>query len=281
MDQLPPSSWDTHIHVFDPKGHPYIPNTRYSPPARSTGDLVSSTPTSNFVVVMSGPEGTNTELTVEAMDQLRQMGREARGVVVLDLEQMHPIELQRLDRAGVRSVRFNTRRDGMTLDMLFEQTAEKISAAELSWSIEAAIFDVKIWHSLIPTFRNLHDRYGTVFVADHVFAAQPAEVDSANFTDLLKLVEEGIIVVKISGLTRYGRDPQTMMPVVREVLKRRCGKGGVYGSDWPHVISDPGATELMEVDLGQHLDLLKGICDELGGGTWERLMRDNAAALYA
>jgi predicted TIM-barrel fold metal-dependent hydrolase len=281
MDFIPPSSWDVHVHVFDPVRHPYIPDTLYTPPARSTADLIAATPTTNFVIVMSGPEGTNTAQTVEAMEQLRKKGHEAKGVVVMDTNQMTPDELRRLDQAGVRSVRFNTRRDGMALDGLFEETARRISAAGVKWSIESAIFDVGVWHGLIPILRRLHEEHGTVFVADHVFAAQPSELGSDRFTDLLALVEEGIIVVKISGLTRYGRDAEPMMPVIREVLARRDGKGGIYGSDWPHVISKPGATGLMQVDIGEHLQLLKGVCDQLEKQTWERLMRDNAKALYA
>jgi hypothetical protein len=55
-------------------------------------------------------------------------------------------------------------------------TTEKIAAARVRWSIEAAIFQVALWHSLAPTLRRLYKQYGTVFVADHVFAAQPSEI---------------------------------------------------------------------------------------------------------
>ncbi|KAH8655899.1 hypothetical protein BX600DRAFT_440382 [Xylariales sp. PMI_506] len=228
MDSTPLSSWDVHVHVFDPKRHPYIPNTRYSPPSRSTAVLINAMPTSNFVIVMSGPEGTNTDLTIEAMDQLRQMGREARGVVV----------------------------------------------------IEAAIFDIDVWHNLIPVLQATHKEYSTLFVADHVFAAQPADIGSPKFRELLGLVGDGVLYVKISGLTRYGREPATMMPLVKEPMKRRNAERVVYGSDWPHVNSNPGSTSLLDVDLPHHLNHVKAACDELGVNTWERLMRDNAANLY-
>ncbi len=280
MDQVPSSSWDVHVHGIDHRRHPYIPNTRYAPPARSTKDLVNATPRHNYVIVMSGPEGTNTALTIEAMDQLRQMGREAKGVVVLDLEQMIPSYIQELDKVGIRSVRFNTRREGPSLDNLLESTAKYLYDAGVSWSIEAAIFDIDTWHSLIPTLRAVYEKYGTVFVADHVFFVKPSQLESPKFIELLELVEEGLVYVKISGLSRYGRVPSAMMPLVKEVLKRRDGQGGIYGSDWPYVNSDPGSTTFLEVDLANHLAGLKGVCDELGGQTWQRLMRDNAAVLY-
>lgn len=229
---------------------------------------------------MSGPEGTDSSLTVEAMEQLRGMGREARGVVVMDLEQMTMTELQRLHAAGVRSVRFNTRRDGTSLDALFEQTAEKIHAAGVGWSIEAAIFDISTWHRLTPTLRRLNKSYGTIFVADHVFAAQAGDLADSKFQQLLELVQDGTIMVKISGLTRYGRSPRDMIPVIRAVLSQNEGSSGVFGSDWPHVNSAPGSTDLLSVHLEEHLAVLKGVCDELGSGFWEKLMRDNAKILY-
>ncbi|QKX60433.1 uncharacterized protein TRUGW13939_07578 [Talaromyces rugulosus] len=281
MDFLPPFSWDTHVHVFDPIKYPYIPNTRYNPPARSVQDLVTSTPTKNFIIVMSGPEGTDTAQTIDAIEQLERDGRNAKGVVVMDIEKMTIDNLQRLNDAGVRSVRFNTRRDEITtLDSSFEEAVRRIHTAGVKWSVEAAIFDVALWYRLGPTLRKLHGKYGTIFIADHVFAAQPSQLESTEFKSLLDLVEDGMVVVKISGLTRYGRDAVTMMPVVKEVLKRRNGTGCVWGSDWPHVNSSPGATNLMEVDILEHLRLLKCVCDKLGNGTWEKVMRDNAVSVY-
>lgn len=282
MDSLPPSSWDTHVHVFDPIRYPYIPNARYNPPARSLQDLVISTPTDNFIIVMSGPEGTNPSQTINAIKQLEQDGRKAKGVVVMDIGQMTADNLQRLDNFGVRSVRFNTRRDGTTtLDSTFEEAVGRIHAAGVKWSVEAAIFDVTLWYSLGPTLRKLHKMYGTIFVADHVFAAQPSQLKSTEFKYLLELVEDGIVVVKISGLTRYGRDAVTMIPVIKEVLRKRNGQGGIWGSDWPHVNSSPGATDLMKVDISEHLRLLKSLCEELGNSTWEKVMRDNAISVYS
>lgn len=67
-------------------------------------DLVSKTPSRNYVIVMSGPEGTNTSLTLEAIEELKMMGRAAKGDVVMDLEQMDPAELQRLNPGGMRGV---------------------------------------------------------------------------------------------------------------------------------------------------------------------------------
>lgn len=105
------------------------------------------------------------------------------------------------------------------MNRLFEGTAERIHAAVVKWSIEAAIFDIDTEHGLIPTLRNANKLYGTVFVADHVFAAQQADLATEKFQHLLQLVDEGVIIVKVSGLTRYGRNPQDM--VCSHVEKRR------------------------------------------------------------
>ena len=284
QDIIPPDSWDTHVHVFDPVNHPYIPESPYDPPARSPTDLVNSLPTHNYVIVVSGPEGTNTSQAVEAMASLRAMGRKSRGTVVMDLEQTTVENLQRLNEAGVRSVRFNTRGDGdavQKLDELWTATVALFQEANVKWMIDGAIWDYKLWHALIPIMRKLHDSHGTIFVADHMFAIRPSDGASKELYDLIQAVDDGVIVVKVSAMYRYGRTPQTMAPIVKRILKARQGRGGIWGSDWPHVVSNPGSRELETVDIPAHLEYLKQICDEVGQGCWEKLMVTNAAALFA
>lgn len=278
---VPPSAWDVHVHIFDPERHPYVPDALYAPPASTVPQFLASVPTHNAVVVMAAPDGTRTASIVDSMTQLRQAGRKARGVVFMRLDQMTPNELQRLDREGVRSVRFNSKLDGDLLPDMWERGIEAIVAAGVKWSIEAVIFDLSIWHSLIPLMETAWRNHGIVFVADHVLGLQASHIESKQFADILELVESGILIVKISGLYKYGREPREMLPIVKKVLERRQGRGAMWASDWPHVVPAPGSVSLYKVDLEQHLALLKGICDELPEGTWEKLMRDNASEVYA
>ncbi|KAH8172093.1 amidohydrolase domain-containing protein [Sarocladium implicatum] len=281
MLSIPSSSWDVHVHIFDPERHPYVPDSLYTPPASTVSDLMAKTPTENAVVVMAAPDGNNTDSIVDHMQQLRSAGRQARGVVFMSLDQMTPNELQRLDKAGVRSVRFNSKVDGDQLPSMWARGIEAIVTAGVKWSIEAVIFDIALWHSLIPLMKASWEKHGTIFVADHILGLQPSHLESEQFADLLKLIEDGVLVVKISGLYKYDREPREMMPIVKKILEKRQGRGGMWASDWPHVIPTRGSTSLYEVDLHEHLALLKEVCDALPKGTWERLMRDNAAEVYA
>lgn len=129
--------------------------------------------------------------------------------------------------------------------------------------------------------RRLYRDEGTVFVVDHIFAAQPEDLDTPEFKDLLQAIGAKPISVKIFGLHRNNRTTEATLPMVSELLKQGEGRGCVFGSDWPDVISGPGSTDLYKVDIGHHLALLKGVCEEVGGRCWEKLMRDNAAVLYA
>ena len=281
MFSIPSCSWDVHVHIFDPEPHPYVPDSLYTPPASTVPQFLANVSTHNAVVVMAAPDGTNTASVVDHMKQLREAGREARGVVFLDLEQMTPCKLRRLDQEGVRSVRFNSKNAGDRLPELWAKGIEAIVAAGVKWSIEAVIFDLALWHSLIPLMRASYRDHGTVFVADHILGLQPSDIESEEFADLLKLVEDGVLVVKISGLYKYEREPRAMMPIVKKIMEAREGRGGMWASDWPDVVPTAGSTSLYEVDLEEHMALLKGVCDELPDGTWEKLMRDNAAQVYA
>lgn len=279
---IPTSSWDVHVHIFDPERRPYVPGSLYTPPARVVSQFLAAAPTENAVVVMAAPDGTNTASVVDSMNQLRRAGRQARGVVFMNLDAMVPSELQRLDKEGVRSVRFNSKLDGGDrLHDLWAKGIQAIVASGVKWSIESVIFDLGLWHSLIPLMKDAHAAHGIVFVADHILGVQPSHIESQQLVELLQLVEDGVLVVKISGLYKYGRDPLAMMPVVKKIMEKRQGRGGMWASDWPHVIPTPGSTALYEVDIAEHLALLKSVCDELPDGTWERLMRDNAVEVYA
>ena len=97
---------------------------------------------------------------------------------------------------------------------------------------------------------------------------------------LMEPLSDGVMVVKVSGMYRYGRQPQAMIPLVRRVMKQRDGRAGVWGSDWPYVHSTPGSTSFNDVDVWENLNLLKKVAEEYSDQHWNKLMRDNAALLF-
>ncbi|RSH92586.1 hypothetical protein EHS25_008031 [Saitozyma podzolica] len=276
--------WDTHCHVFDPVKHPYISDTPYAPPRRAAEHLMAAVPASNFVIVMSVPEGTSTAHTLEAIELLHSAGRKGRGTVVMDPIRMVPDELQKLQHAGVRSVRIHTLRIGEDIDVLktiFEDTARRIDTAGLKWCIDAQL-SLKTWSTLIPTMTKLHGEFGTVFVVDHMFCCSPDDADNPLLDDLLDLVRRGIMYVKLSGLDRYsaGKGFEAFGPLVKRLVRADRGGGILFGSDWPHVVMGQGG-QLSEVDTVAHLRFLQDTCESVGEGVWQKVWNDNAERLYA
>jgi len=288
MTPLTPGSWDTHCHVFAPDTHPYIPDTPYRPPAFSTTDLLDVSPADNHVIVMAVPDGVDPSLMLESIDRIQSGGRRARGTAVLALEAMTPESLRELHNRGVRSVRVHNGRLRLyyaretirveDVEWYITETVRRICDAGVGWPIDMQL-DLRHWVELVPAMRRLHGQYGTTFVADHVFTARPGSLDVPGFDELLVLMREGVLFVKISGLARLGPELDDVVPLVRKVIAnapQQC----IWGSDTPHVIMDINRPEFEAVDVGAQLDLLRRICKDREGW-WEMLMQSNAERVYA
>lgn len=285
---LPTGSWDTHCHVFAPDTHPYIPDTPYRPPAFSTADLLDVSPADNHVIVMAVPDGVDPSLMLESIDRIQSGGRRARGTIVMDLEAMTRVRLRELHDRGVRSVRVHNARLRLyfarkvihleDIEWYITETARRICEAGVSWPIDMQL-DLRHWVDLVPAMRRVHGQYGTTFVADHVFTAPPGSLDLPGFDELLVLMREGVLLVKVSGLARLRSELDEVVPLVRKVISnapQQC----IWGSDTPHVIMDINRPEFEAVDVGAQLDLLSRICED-HGGWWEMLMQSNAERVYA
>ena len=276
--------WDTHCHVFDPVKHPYIEDTPYAPPPRLVDQLVAESSARNHVIVMSVPEGTSVDHTLEAITALEKMGRKGRGTVVLDVDSTHQSRLKELHAAGIRSVRIHLVRVKMrfgegfdALQQCFESTAKAV--APLGWCVDAQLA-LPTWAKLAPTLRRLHQQYGVTFVSDHIFCAESKDHDTEDFRTVLQLVEDGCVYVKLSGLDRCKGSGavEDLREVVRAFIKARGGECVLYGSDWPHIVMGPGS-RLNEVDLVSHRSFLWD-CTDHDEKAWTRLMRENAERLY-
>ncbi|EIW67965.1 hypothetical protein M231_03993 [Tremella mesenterica] len=280
---IPENGWDTHCHVFDPIRHPYISNTPYRPPARTVNDLQNASLTRNVVIVMALPEGTNPAHTVEAIAAFKAAGRDARGTVVLDLHQMDVDNLKALDAAGIRSVRLHQTRlgEGGDLGGMMAAMCDKFAIAGVKWSLDAQL-SLATWVRLSPVLRNLHNKYGTVFVIDHMACCHPSDVDSPDFSHLLDLLREGVVYIKISAMDRYRADGpvEAFESLIRQLVETRWGEGLLFGSDWPHTVTEGEVEDLPKVDLGPHIRLIKSVCDSVGQGLWEKVWQSNAADLY-
>jgi predicted TIM-barrel fold metal-dependent hydrolase len=117
---LPSRAIDTHVHIFDPSGHPYAATRSYSPSAAVLSELLDFTSRftrnglpSTVVLVQPSPYGTDNRLLCQSLQMCHRQGLPlARGIAVIDPDTTPDGELQQLHQCGVRGVRIVCRRYG-------------------------------------------------------------------------------------------------------------------------------------------------------------------------
>jgi predicted TIM-barrel fold metal-dependent hydrolase len=154
MWQLPPDSWDTHVHVFSPSTHPYASSRSYSPASASWSQLLEfndslgENPT-NLVLVQPSPYGTDNTLILGLLRLHKEkhgQKSKTRAILVLDLDQTTKDDLFEMDNLGVRGIRINMEASGLganlnELKKFIVRTAEAIKGASLAdkWFIQLYI----------------------------------------------------------------------------------------------------------------------------------------------
>src|SRR5213593_1760457 len=131
----PKGAVDAHCHVFGPADKfPYAPERKYTPCDAPKGNLFALRDFLGFdknVIVQASCHGKDNAALIDAM--INSDGR-ARGIAVIG-EEVSAAELQSMDRAGVRGVRFNFVR--RLVDFTPRDVLERIAArvAPLNWHI--------------------------------------------------------------------------------------------------------------------------------------------------
>ncbi|KAF3016522.1 hypothetical protein E8E14_011531 [Neopestalotiopsis sp. 37M] len=286
-------SWDTHLHTFDPAKHPYEPDSPYFPPASSVQSAMSRIPADNFVFVMAMPEGTRPANVLESVAFINNATpptsqgrkRQARATVVLDFANTTDDQLQKLREEGVRSVRIHTRgavTKGLSGDEALEQYIETVARriAPLGWTLDGQL-KTEQWVKFAPQMKRLHKETGIEFVADHHFYLKAGDYGSDKYATIIDLIESGAVYTKISGLMQR-RDPkqdiEELKPVFLGLASAAGGNRAIYGSDWPHVVSSGGSSEVLVFDEKAEAAIYRRW---FGEELFRKIMVDNPARLYA
>lgn len=111
--RIPPDSWDSHMHVTDPR-YPLAPNAAYTPPLHTLSDALALTSGAysirNLVFVQPSIYGADNSCLLSA---LRQLGpRHGRGVVGIDPSSTSASTMHEWHALGVRGVRLNLKSVG-------------------------------------------------------------------------------------------------------------------------------------------------------------------------
>jgi 2-pyrone-4,6-dicarboxylate lactonase len=269
----PPGAVDAHCHVFGPGAvFPYAPERKYTPcdaPKEKLWELRNFLGFDHNVIVQATCHGADNSALVDALQDAR--GR-ARGVATVRKD-VSDAELQALDAAGVRGVRFNFVKrlvDTTPRDTLLS-IAERIKP--LGWHI-VIYFEAQELPELYDFFTSLP----TTVVVDHMGRPDVSKpVDGPEFGLFIKLLRENTnFWSKVScpeRLSKSGPDAyDDVVPFARQVVESFPDRV-LWGTDWPH----PNM-KLHMPDDGKLVDFIPRIART--AELQRKLLVDNPLSLY-
>lgn len=232
--RCPPGTIDSHIHLFGPAGqYPFDPNTYYTSRDQTPemhGELIKKLGISRAVVVSGGGYGRNPARLVDAL--LAYPDR-YRGVALVP-DDIASAEIARLDKLGVRGIRFMSASRGGVLPTINASVAARIH--ERGWHVQFYPHGADI-----DDFADKLLALPNTIVLDH-FASIPAErgIDQPAMTTLKRMLDTGRVWIKLSGPMRCmtGDYPYAPLTPIAHALVAHRPDRLVWGSDWPHVNMD-------------------------------------------
>lgn len=269
---LPPGSCNAHCHVFGPRDRfPYPPDATFVPaddaPKEALFALNDSLGLQRCVVVQSSCHGFDNGAAEDAVASRPQSYR----AIALLRPDVSDGELQRLDAAGFRGVRFNY------MGHLGRQTPiEDVLAL-------AARFEPLGWHlqihgdpGLLTGMADALKRSPVPVVIDHIARVDASKgLSQPDFQALVTLLRDERFWIKVSGMdriTRLGPPYEDAQPFARWLVAE-FGDRVVWGNDWPHP-NHAGPPP----DEQQLVDLIAAIAPS--EAQRRRLMVDNPHRLY-
>lgn len=258
-----------HAHVVgDGYEYPFVAMRGYTPPAATEKQylhMLDGLGLTYGVLVQVSVHGTDNSLMV---DVLHEHPRRLRGVAVCQPD-VADAELEALNEAGVRGLRFNVTTGGGVGFEALETLARRI--APMGWHVQLLTTPER----LVEVAPRLPALPVDVVIDHMAYVRPPAGVAHPAYQVMLDLLGNGRTWVKISGAYRNSRqnhDWTDTDDVAMGLIAARPDRL-VWGTDWPHVhISKP------VMRTGETLETL---------GRWmpdpalrKRVLVDNPAKLY-
>jgi predicted TIM-barrel fold metal-dependent hydrolase len=265
---LPDNTCDCHFHVFA-AGAPLAVPRSYTPQPLTLDDwtnLAAALNVARGVLVQPSVYGRDNAVLLAA---LAAAPERLRGIVVVEPDIPHD-ELTRLDRAGVRGIRINTR----NLGGLSLADAEGLSRriAPLGWHLQFQVppQDHERLLAIVPRLAVpvVVDHFGLVPVDDEPAARSGAE-------SLLRLLATGRCFIKLSAAYRLAASAEAAARLAQlaERLVAARPDRMLWGSDWPH-------TELWDA-MPDDADLVHQALSWLGAPTTrQQVLIANPTRLY-
>jgi 2-pyrone-4,6-dicarboxylate lactonase len=231
--KVPAGAVDAHCHVFGPGAKfPYARERKYTPVDAPKEKLFALRDFLGFdrnVIVQASCHGKDNAALIDA---LLTSDDRARGIAVIG-EETSDEDLEEMDEAGIRGVRFNFVR--RLVDFTPRDVLERIAAriARLDWHV-VVYFEMSELAELEPFFISLP----TNVVVDHMGRPDLKKgIDHPEFKRFVHMLEENEnIWVKVScpeRLTIAGAPYDDVVPYAR-LLVERFPRRVLWGTDWPH-----------------------------------------------
>jgi D-galactarolactone isomerase len=263
---LPENACDCHMHLFDNQ-FPFVSPTALTHPDANVEDyrlLQKRLGLKRCVVVQPSSYGLDHRALLNG---LRRLGRDARGVAVVD-SSVDKKTLAELNEQGVVGTRFNLVQRGATHDSMLEPVAHLVR--EYGWHLQL--------HMSAEVFLAVADRLAALpvpIVIDHLARVNTDPLRSAEVeARLLKLLDHGDTWIKLSGAYIASHDHPCYRDLdgfVQRLLKSHPERA-VWGSDWPHV------TEAEKPNDADLLNLTERWAPD--ERVRRRIFVDNPASLY-
>ena len=269
--KAPVNATDCHMHIYDPTRFPLAPSPRVAPTNAALPQyrlLQKRIGTTRVVIVTPRNYATRNEATITA---IREIGPNARGVAVL-----HPdvtdAELNRLDGAGIRGIRFSLGdpASAVVTPAMIEPLAKRI--APRNWHIQ---FNMS--GDQISALSDVLQRLPVQMVFDHLGSPPlPAGVSHPSHQVIRRLLDANRAWVKLSGAYLNSRigPPYPEATRIAQDFVRAAPERLVWGSDWPHPTS-PGP---QKPDDAMLFDLMLQWAPE--EATRHRILVENPERLY-
>ncbi|CAG9263214.1 amidohydrolase family protein [Paraburkholderia caribensis] len=270
--KCPPGTTDCHVHVYGPASRYPVASTRaFDVPdalPSTLKELLDTLGVDRVVLVQPSGYGTNNQRHLEALSEV---GRPARMIASLRAD-VSDAELERLNSAGVRGIRYTIGHAGAAPLEEMPEMARRIAA--LGWHVQLHVMNDGGRAPLVE-MQNVLSSLPVDVVLDHVGSVRPSDgINQPSFRALLELLESGSCWIKLSGAYRVADAPPyaEMKPFVDAMLTVNP-EHLLWGSDWPHVAFKgkmPNTTDLLD-------QMLTWVPDEAAR---KRILVDNPARLY-
>jgi 2-pyrone-4,6-dicarboxylate lactonase len=230
--KLPPGACDTHFHVFGPAARfPFAADRSYTPadaPKEMLFAMHRHVGIDRGVVVQSAAHGFDNSA---AADLIAARKNDYVGVALLPAT-VTENELKKLTELGFRGVRFNYMKhlgEGTPIDQVVSM-GKKL--AHFGWHLQIHM-DSSLIGQMAPAIR----RSTVPVVIDHMGRVDASlGLDQPAFADLVSLLKNPNIWVKVSGCERASRQPSPWndaIPFARALVEE-FGDRTLWGTDWPH-----------------------------------------------